>query len=89
MAVTNNNSSPVRQRISKMFARIREPVSGAPLLGWLLGALVAVILEQLIGLSLARMLGMSRIPALFGIVIVLQKPSLIPSVILYDLLIYV
>lgn len=89
MAATNNNSSTVRRRISQIFARIWEPVSGAPLLGWLLGALVAVILEQLIGLSLANMLGMRRIPALFGIVIVLQKPSLIPSVILYDLLIYI
>jgi len=89
MAATNNNSSPLRRRISQIFARIWEPVSGAPLLGLLLGALVAVILEQFIGLSLARMLGMRKIPALFGFVIVLQKPSLIPSVILYDLLIYV
>jgi len=42
MAATNNNSSPLRRRISQIFDRIWEPVSGAPLLGLLLGTLVAV-----------------------------------------------
>ncbi|MGD9261547.1 MAG: branched-chain amino acid ABC transporter permease, partial [Desulfobacterales bacterium] len=59
-----------------------------PLLGWLLGALMAVALEFFIGTPLARVLGMSRAPMLFGFVIMLKKPMLIPSAVLYFLLIY-
>jgi branched-chain amino acid transport system permease protein len=58
-------------------------------LGWLLAALVAVSLEQLVGLPLARILGMSKIPALFGTVVILDDPLLIPSVMLYMILIYI
>jgi branched-chain amino acid transport system permease protein len=58
------------------------------LLGWLLGALMAVALEFFIGTPLARVLGMSRAPMLFGFVIMLKKPMLIPSAVLYFLLIY-
>jgi branched-chain amino acid transport system permease protein len=60
-----------------------------PILGWFLGALTAVLLELLIGLTIARALGLPRIPALFGVTIALDKPFLIPSAILYDLLIYI
>jgi branched-chain amino acid transport system permease protein len=60
-----------------------------PILGWVFGALAAVGLELLVGLPLARGLGMSKIPALFGISIALQDPVLIPSAVLYDLVIYV
>jgi branched-chain amino acid transport system permease protein len=59
------------------------------LLGWLLGALIAVLLEQLVGTLWARVLGMSKIPALFGFTIILNQPALIPSAILYVLLIYI
>jgi branched-chain amino acid transport system permease protein len=58
------------------------------LLGWLVGALSAALLEQLIGTPLARVLGMSKPPALFGLLIVLKQPGLIPSAILYVLLVY-
>jgi branched-chain amino acid transport system permease protein len=60
-----------------------------PILGWFLGAMTAVIIEQLVGLPIARALGMPRSPALFGVVIALQKPALIPSAFLYDLIIYI
>jgi branched-chain amino acid transport system permease protein len=63
-------------------------ISEVPLLGWLLGALMAVALEFFIGTPLARVLGMSRAPMLFGFVIMLKKPMLIPSAVLYFLLIY-
>ena len=89
MAVTSGTISTNRERISLLKTQISAPFVLVPMLGWLLGALVAVVLEQLIGLPLAQALGMRRIPALFGIVIALQKPALIPSTILYDLLIYV
>jgi len=57
-------------------------------LGWLVAALVAVGLEQLVGLPLARVLGMSKVPALFGLVVALDKPILFPSALLYMILIY-
>jgi branched-chain amino acid transport system permease protein len=60
-----------------------------PLLGWLLGALVAVVLELLVGTFLARLMGMSKVPVLFGLVIALKDPILIPSALVYILLIYV
>jgi branched-chain amino acid transport system permease protein len=60
-----------------------------PLLGWLLAALVAVGLEQFVGLFVARVLGMSKIPALFGILEILDDPVSIPSALLYLIIIYI
>jgi branched-chain amino acid transport system permease protein len=57
-------------------------------MGWLLGALAAVILEGFAGSSLAPAVGLPKIPALFGIDIMLKKPLLVPNAILYTLLIY-
>jgi branched-chain amino acid transport system permease protein len=48
-----------------------------------------VLLEQVVGLTIARALGLPRIPGLFGVTIALDKPALFPSAILYDLLIYI
>jgi hypothetical protein len=67
---------------------IRAWVSQVPLLGWLIGALVAVGLEMAIGTPLARGLGLHKAPALFGFVIMLKKPLLIPAAVLYLSLIY-
>jgi branched-chain amino acid transport system permease protein len=89
MAATSGTISTNRERLSQLKTMVSEPFVLVPILGWFLGALVAVLLEQFIGLQIARALGMPRIPALFGMVIALQKPELIPSVFLYDLLIYV
>lgn len=87
---TNSVSIPsTRQRIRALFQKVWEPYRPVPLLGWLLAALVTVALEQLVGLPLARILGMSKIPALFGTVVVLNDPILIPSALLFMLLIYV
>ena len=89
MAVTSEAISTNRERLGLLKSKIAEPFVMVPILGWLFGALMAVLLEQLVGLQLATALGTRRIPALFGIVIALQKPELIPSAVLYDLLIYV
>lgn len=62
--------------------------SRVPLLGWLCGALAAAILERLAGTPLALALGLPKIPALFGIDIMLKKPLLVPNALLYTLLIY-
>ncbi len=72
-----------------VFARLSRPFSGAPLLAWLLGALIAVILEYILGTPLATLLGLPKIPMLFGSVIALSRPLLFPSALIYVLLIYV
>ena len=69
--------------------RIRNTFSDAPLLGWLLGAVAAVALEQFLGMSLAEALGLEKIPVLFGCNIILKKPLLAPGAIVYVLFIYV
>jgi branched-chain amino acid transport system permease protein len=43
----------------------------------------------LVGLPLARVLGLSKIPALFGTVVILSDPILIPSALLFLILIYI
>jgi branched-chain amino acid transport system permease protein len=68
--------------------RIREFVAPCPLLSWLLGALVAVALEYYIGTPLARAMGLRKAPMLFGFVIMLKQPMLIPSALIYLVLIY-
>jgi len=67
---------------------IRDQVYRIPLLSWLLGVLIAVSLERLLGTPLAETLGLPKIPVLFGFVIMLRKPMLIPGAILYMLLIF-
>lgn len=66
-----------------------EAFSLVPLIGWLISLLIAVNLELIAGTSLAWTLGLPKIPALFGFLIMLKKPLLIPSSILYVLLIYI
>ncbi len=78
-----------RKRIRGTLTKLLEPYQQVPVLGWLVAALVAVLLEQLVGTYLARILGMSKIPALFGMVLILKQPGLIPSAFVYLLLIYI
>lgn len=75
-------SGKMKQIIHTLFSQVS-------LLGWFFGALIAVILEGLIGTPLAKAFGLPKIPALFGFLIVLKKPLLIPSALLYVLLIYI
>ena len=81
--LTTRRVGPVR-----LLAKMRDAFAQVPLLGWLLGALAAVIVERFAGYPLAEALGMSEMPALFGFDIALGQPSLIPGAILYVLLIY-
>jgi len=69
--------------------KLQDWFSHIPLLSWLFGGLVAVALEHLIGTPLAEALGLPKIPALFGVMIMLKKILLIPSALIYVLLIYV
>ncbi|MBW1980271.1 MAG: branched-chain amino acid ABC transporter permease [Deltaproteobacteria bacterium] len=59
-----------------------------PLLGWLFGALTAVLAEQFLGSQLVDLLGLPKIPVLFGCMIVLKKPLLVPGTLAYVLCIY-
>lgn len=69
--------------------QFRKSFSDVPILGWLVAILVAVALEQLVGSAFARLLGLSKVPVLFGFVIVLGKPGLIPVTLIYLLLFYI
>jgi branched-chain amino acid transport system permease protein len=68
--------------------KLWTPFSRVPLLGWFSGVLSAVLLERLVGAPLALALGLEKVPVLFGFVIMLKHPPLIPSAILYVLLVY-
>ncbi len=81
MEKTNGGTSRFKTMIRNTFGEV-------PLLGWLLGCLVAVTLEQLVGYDLADILGMSRVPVLFGFVTMLKKPLMIPGSLGFVLLIY-
>ncbi len=68
---------------------IRKWFSQVPLMSLLFGALIGVLLERGLGESLAEILGLPKIPVLFGFVTMLKKPMLIPSTILYVVLVFV
>jgi len=68
---------------------IRLFFSRAPLLGWFFGALLAVALEQWVGYDLSDLLGLPKIPVLFGCVLALKKPAMLPGALGYVLAIYI
>ena len=82
------NSGGLFEKMKLLLKKIRNSFSRVPLIGWLLGALIAVVLEYYLGEPLADILMLPKIPVLFGFVIMLKKPLLIPSVIVFVLLIY-
>lgn len=61
----------------------------APTLAWLLAILVAVLMEKWVGLDLAHALGLPKIPMMFGFIIALKKPLLIPGSLAFVALIYI
>ncbi len=83
-----NDKSASRARVNNRFEWIRAYAADVPLLAWLVGALVAVLLERTAGDALAGMLGLPKLPVLFGCMIMLKEPTLAPSALIYVLLIY-
>lgn len=83
MEAQNGNSWKI-----KLKTTLSAWLGGVPLLGWLLGALVAVLLEHWVGDPLTDRLGLPKIPVLFGFATLLKEPALIPGVLVYVILIY-
>lgn len=77
--------------VGKVWAKLSallKPYQNVPLIGWLLAALVVVLLEQFIGYPIARGLGLSKAPALFGVALILDKPAQFPGAFLYMIVVY-
>jgi branched-chain amino acid transport system permease protein len=68
--------------------RLRNRLATIPMLGWLAGVLGAVGVELLLGDWLSYILYLPKIPVLFGCLIMLKTPLLIPSVLAYLALVY-
>lgn len=64
--------------------------STVPVLGWMLGFFTAVLIEYTWGYDyISYYLGLPKIPVLFGTLIMLKNPMMIPGVVGYDLIVYV
>ncbi|CAD7849249.1 MAG: ABC transporter, permease protein 2 (cluster 4, leucine/isoleucine/valine/benzoate) [Olavius algarvensis Delta 4 endosymbiont] len=73
----------------KLIGIVWDLIETVPTLGWLFGALAAVFAEYLFGNLVALVVGLPKIPVLFGTLIVLKKPLFIPSAFIYMFLIYI
>ncbi len=64
--------------------------SMVPMFGWLSGILAAVLVEYFFGYDyISYLFGLPKIPVLFGTLIVLKNPIMIPSVLAYDIIVYI
>ncbi len=73
----------------KLLRKFISIFSVVPLAGWLLGVFSAVLAEYYLGDLVSYYFYLPKIPVLFGTLIMLKEPILIPSVIGYDILIYI
>ena len=74
----------------ELAGKFKSFVSTVPMLGWMLGILVAVLMEYFWGYDyISYYLGLPKIPVLFGALIMLKEPLMIPGAIGYDLIVYV
>ncbi|MCD4743720.1 MAG: branched-chain amino acid ABC transporter permease [Desulfobacteraceae bacterium] len=70
--------------------KFKNTFSMVPMFGWLSGALAAVLVEYFLGYNyISLVLGLPKIPVLFGTLIMLKTPIMIPSVLAYDLIVYI
>ena len=60
-----------------------------PLAGWLLGGFTAVLIEYYLGDLISYYLYLPKIPVLFGTLIMLKEPQLIPSALAYNLIVFI
>jgi branched-chain amino acid transport system permease protein len=85
--VEKNSASPGNP--PKRFLRLRQFLGDVPLLAWLFGGLISVLIEQQIGERLANLLGLPKIPVLFGFMLAMKEPLLLPGALAYVLVLYV
>jgi len=69
-----------------LLAKVRSQLAQIPLLGWLFGALLAMVVEQVLGEPLALALSLEGIPGLFGLRIMLTPLFDILSLVVSSLL---
>jgi len=70
--------------------KFKNTFSDVPILGWLLGIFTAVLIEYYWGYDyISYYLGLPKIPVLFGTLVMLKDPMMIPAVVGYDLIVYV
>ena len=72
----------------KIVQKFKRTFSVVPLAGWLLGMLAAVLIEYFLGYDLSYYLYLPKEPVLFGTLVILKDPTMIPSVLGYDLIVY-
>ncbi|MCP3898101.1 MAG: branched-chain amino acid ABC transporter permease, partial [Desulfobacteraceae bacterium] len=71
-------------------SKFKNTFSNVPMFGWLLGILSAVLVEYFLGYNyISLMLGLQKIPVLFGTLVMLKDPIMIPSVLAYDIIVYI
>ncbi|WP_321417178.1 branched-chain amino acid ABC transporter permease [uncultured Desulfobacter sp.] len=74
----------------KIVQSIKKFLSNIPMAGWLLGMLAAVLIEYFWGYDyISYYLGLPKIPVLFGAIIMLKDPLMIPGALAYDIVVYV
>jgi len=70
--------------------KFKNQFSNVPMFGWLLGFLAAVLVEFFLGYDyISLVLGLPKIPVLFGTLVILKNPIMIPSIIAYDIIVYI
>jgi branched-chain amino acid transport system permease protein len=73
----------IARKFKKMFSNV-------PILGWLSGIFAAALIEYYLGYDyISYYLGLPKIPVLFGTLVMLKNPMMIPGVVGYDLIVYV
>ena len=77
------------ESLLKMLSYIRRSLAVVPALGWLIGILCAVLIEYFFGDTLAVMLYLPKVPALFGSTMVLKQPLIFPWAVLFVIIVYV
>lgn len=84
MSMSNPNKSDtgIIHAFKSMFQTV-------PSIAWLIGALGSVLLEKYVGTYIVSILHLPKIPVLFGLMLMLKFPELIPNLILYVLIVYV
>ena len=68
--------------------KVRSRFTDIPIQAWVLGFLIAAALERVVGEVVALSLGLGGVPRIFGLRYMLKSPLLIPSTIVYLLVIY-